>query len=115
MPPLGDWPEHWHDLDPVLRAQLVDLWHEVATRVPKGVLTDSDRFALEVIVGLMWSWRHEQPRRGVPARGFGGLNSADLGTLDRMLGKLGMNPAERSKVSAAGEGDAGGDDPWSEI
>lgn len=115
LPPLGDWPEHWHALDPELRAQLVDIWHEVANRVPSGVLTDADRFALELVVGLLWQWRHNSPARGVPARGFGGLSAADTGTLKTMLGLLGMTPADRSKVSASvGEGDKT-DDPWHEI
>lgn len=115
LEPLGDYPEHWDDEDPVLRDGLVKIWYELRDAVPKGVITNSDRHHLEIATGLLWQWRNLSPGLGKPRCGFGGLSSANLGLLEKHLSKLGMNPSDRSRVSAAGGGEGKPKDGWDDI
>lgn len=69
----------------------VVVWEDMVSRMPYGVLGDCDRDHLEVVVRLMAYTRR------VPVEEW---EAAKIARLDAMLGKLGMNPADRSKVKA---------------
>jgi hypothetical protein len=78
--PVGDPPEH---LDAAQRAA----WVEVAALA--GWLRAPDRVALEVAVRLL-----------VTLRADGELSGAHTTALTGLLGKFGMTPSDRSRVSA---------------
>lgn len=65
-------------------------WVYLVEIAPHGVLGDSDRAYLEVAAELLALKR----RVGVER-----MESAKLNRLETMLGKLGLNPADRSRVS----------------
>lgn len=65
-------------------------WDYLVEIAPEGVLGDSDRAYLEVAAELLALKR----RVGVER-----MESAKLNRLETMLGKLGLNPADRSRVS----------------
>lgn len=124
LPALGDPPEHWlsPDIDPEVSAQLLAIWSEVKHSMPEGVITEGDRHHVEIVVGLMWRWRFQPVVRGkgedateLPSPGFGGLSGTELSTLNSMLGKLGMNPSERSKVGVTPRGGEKKGDGWDEL
>lgn len=81
---IGPAPAH---LDKMAR----QCWDEVVSIAPVGVLGDCDRLHLEVVAELL------AHKRTV---GIGAIDPAKLNRLDAMLGKLGLNPADRSKVKA---------------
>jgi hypothetical protein len=65
-----------------------EIWYELATTIPSGVAAKSDRIAFEIIVHLTEKLRNRQARTG------------ELSLLSNLLGKMGMIPADRSRVSA---------------
>jgi hypothetical protein len=79
--PLGDPPEK-------MSAAHKALWAELSAIVPEGVAEKSDRWMFEVLVCLMADFR-----KGV-ARG------GEVSQLLNLLAKLGMTPADRSRVAA---------------
>jgi hypothetical protein len=78
--PLGDPPEK-------MSAAHKALWAELSAIVPSGVAEKSDRWMFEVLVCLMADFR-----KGV-ARG------GEVSQLLNLLAKLGMTPADRSRVA----------------
>lgn len=62
-------------------------WKDITSQCGEGVLTQADTIAVELAAGLLA--RHRQAP----------LTSADLHQLTSLLGKFGMTPSERSKVS----------------
>jgi len=70
---------------------VLQAWAEIAQYAPNGVLTDSDRLSLEVAAHLLSQFRADPI--DMPA--------AKLARLEAMLGKFGMSPADRAKVSVA--------------
>jgi hypothetical protein len=78
--PLGDPPAH-------LRPDEQSAWLELAALAPSGVLTASDRWAVELTVQLMVRLRQA---------GKGPLPQANL--LLACLARLGMTPVDRSRV-----------------
>jgi hypothetical protein len=79
---LGEPPAHMGDA-----AKAV--WFELDTYAAKGVLTCADRLLLEVAANLIAEYRMS-PRDFVTAR---------VGQLISCLGRLGMTPADRQKLS----------------
>lgn len=67
------------------------VWEDMVARMPYGVIGDCDRDHLEVASRLMAYTRR------VPVEEW---EAAKIARLDAMLGKMGMNPADRSKVKA---------------
>jgi hypothetical protein len=57
------------------------------SEAPAGVLTNADRKHVELACRLLYRIRKEQAKSG------------DYSRLDVLLGKMGMNPADRSKVN----------------
>lgn len=81
--PLGDPPEK-------MSAAHKALWTELSAIVPAGVPEKSDRWMFEVLVCLMADFR-----KGI-ARG------GEVSQLLNLLAKLGMTPADRSRVAPNG-------------
>ncbi len=89
--PIGDPPNYFDDTQR-------DLWWEVVDIVPPKVLAKADRLVLEVISRLM-----EKLRTGV-------IRGAELNILISCLSRLGLTPADRSRVTAAPEVDEDGEE-----
>ena len=89
--PIGDPPNHFDD-------NQRDIWHEMVDLVPPAVLAKSDRIVLEVIVVLL-----HKLREGV-------IRGAELNILTSCLARLGLTPADRSRVAAAPEKDENGNE-----
>ncbi|MES9844598.1 MAG: hypothetical protein ABW131_08120, partial [Candidatus Sedimenticola sp. 6PFRAG5] len=71
--------------------------------LPVGVAFDSDRWVVEVTVRLM-----------VELRNAGSLSAAKLSRLETLLARLGLTPADRSKVQVH-DGKDKQADPWDEL
>ena len=81
IPEIGDPPE-W------LTGDQSRAWKYIVRKCAAGVLKESDEIAVEIgarLLAKMWS---------------GDIPDQQLRQLDTLLGKLGMNPSDRSKVSA---------------
>ncbi|RRV59813.1 terminase [Stutzerimonas stutzeri] len=82
--PLSAAPDH-------LSAQALECWNDIAASAPTGVLTDSDRIALELAANLLAQFRADPLE----------FKAMRLVRLEVLLGKFGMTPSDRSKVSIA--------------
>lgn len=69
------------------------IWKEIESRAPAGVLTRSDRLAVEQMCYLVYRIR-TQPDD---------VKVAERNLLRSYLGQFGMTPADRAKISAAPE------------
>jgi len=78
---LGRPPEHLTDDEK-------RFWRELTRLAPPGVLTNSDRWFVEMTVRLMARVRH------------GTARTMEFGQLVQCLAKMGLSPADRSRVSA---------------
>ena|ERR1039458_1903241 len=67
--------------------RLLAIWNEIVLQCPPGVLSLSDRMHVELACRLMHRIRTSTAKSG------------DYSRLDALLGKMGMNPADRSKVN----------------
>ncbi|HZF97726.1 MAG TPA: hypothetical protein VEY92_05705 [Pseudoxanthomonas sp.] len=65
-------------------------WKDILEAAPAGVLTNADRLYVEVAAELLAMKRQ---------LGIQHMDSTKLNRLETMLGKLGLNPADRSRVS----------------
>jgi hypothetical protein len=63
------------------------IWHELASILPVGVARNADRFAVELLCDLMFKFRTSA------------LKGADLSQLVSLLGRLGLTPCDRARVS----------------
>jgi hypothetical protein len=63
-------------------------WRELARIAPPGVLTNSDRWLAEIAVRLMTQVRQ------------GNARTMHFGQLLQCLGRMGLTPSDRSRVSA---------------
>jgi len=73
-----------------LTAEQREAWDEVVGICYPGVLGDSDRIILEMIACLLTEFRANPVE----------FNGARITALVSMLGRLGLSPADRAKVSA---------------
>jgi phage terminase small subunit len=89
---LGNAPKHFG-------AIAKKIWRELAQIAPPDILTNADRWTVELLVTLMAKLR------------TGTISTGETSQLTILLGKLGMNPADRSKVQIATKPDP--DDEWS--
>jgi hypothetical protein len=64
------------------------IWFEVAAMLPAGVAANCDRWAVELLVCLMSKFR------------AGRAKSSEAKQIESLLGKMGLTPADRSRVSA---------------
>lgn len=83
--PLSAPPDHLNDT-------ARECWAEIAEAAPVDVLTESDRIAIEIAAQLLAHFRQD------PAE----FPSTKLLRLEVLLGKFGMTPADRSRVSRLG-------------
>lgn len=88
---IGDFPEN-------ASADPAECWREICSHICPGVLGNSDRFAVEIAARCLAEYRSAPEL--YPA--------AKLKILESMLTRLGMTPADRSRVvayQAEGESD----------
>jgi len=93
--PVGDPPDYFDD-------ELRSIWFEYVMKAHPGVLCLADSIHLEMACVLTRDFRR------------GELSGAKLSSLRTMLGQMGMNPSERSKVSAS-KPKPPADDPLSKL
>jgi phage terminase small subunit len=93
---LGPPPDHFDD---ARRAA----WAEVVGMAPEGVLTRSDRIAIEMLSDLLVRYRASMAPAGDK------FTSADRRDLLAILARFGMTAADRSRVSAPTEKEETGD------
>jgi hypothetical protein len=67
--------------------ELLRAWNELVEQASFGVLTSADRDYVEAAAKLKYRIRFEK------------WTSGDVSQLDKFLGKMGLNPADRLKVS----------------
>lgn len=84
--PLGDPPTSFNPEMSVGR-ELIGIWQELVSQAPPGVLTSSDRAHVELACRLMYRVRHSLAKSG------------DYARLESLLGKMAMNPSDRTKVN----------------
>lgn len=72
-----------------LNALQVKAWQEIVSFAPMGVLTQADRLVVEMAACLLAEYREDR----------GGFSGQKLGRLEAMLGKFGMTPSDRAKLS----------------
>lgn len=72
-----------------LTTDQLECWHTIVEKCADGVLKQSDEVALEIAARLFAEMR------------AGTIDRPGLKQLDTLLGKFGMNPSERSKVSVS--------------
>jgi hypothetical protein len=82
--PLGDPPQEFLGQ---YSTKLLAAWNEIIAQVPEGVLTSADRAHVEMTSRVMVRTRTSFAKAG------------DFALLDKLLGKMGCNPADRSKVA----------------
>jgi hypothetical protein len=78
--PIGKAPAN---LSPIERA----IWAEIVKIAPPWLLTKSDRLSLEIVVNLVARMRTSK------------IKTSELNVLFALLGKFGMNPADRLKMN----------------
>lgn len=83
--PVGDPPKEFD-------ADQVRAWQDIVTACIPGVLTGSDRLYVETASRLLAMVR------------CGTATSADYTRWEAMLGKMGLNPADRSRISVPKKG-----------
>lgn len=76
--PLGDYP----GIDPAER----ELWNQLKAQFPAGALKATDQLGAELLVKL-WAKSRREP-----------LKKVEFSQLYALMGKFGLNPADRSKV-----------------
>ena len=81
--PLGVPPKH-------LSADQRKCWRELVRFVQDGVFADCDAWAVEIASVLMAEFRADT----------GAFNAARIARLDSLLGRFGITPADRSRVTA---------------
>jgi len=64
-------------------------WHELVAMVPAGVLTGSDVLAIELLTKLVFEFRTSYTE----------MPSARLSRMSAEMGRLGLTPADRTKLS----------------
>lgn len=65
------------------------IWHEFVKAAPKNVITESDRFSLELVSCLLAEYRADPTE----------FTAAKLVRLEALIGKFGMSPADRAKIA----------------
>lgn len=81
--PLGNPPKY-------LSADQRKCWRELVGFVQDGVFADCDAWAVEIASVLMAEFRADT----------GAFNAAKIARLDSLLGRFGITPADRSRVTA---------------
>lgn len=93
---LGPPPEH-------LDAETKSIWAELATIAPPGVLSNADRWVVEMLCHLMWKLRS------------GIITTGETSNLLIALSRIGLTPADRSRVAVTKDGNKDGNDPFGKL
>lgn len=96
LPPLGVCPASFNDSEKIA-------WADIVKSDVAGVLTAQDYLSVEIAAQLLAQTRETQiVKNDVTGERYAlpGLSDARHSQLIGLLGKFGMTPAERSKVSA---------------
>jgi phage terminase small subunit len=80
--PLGSPPMH-------LRENEMAVWLELSEQLPAGVATSMDRAAFELVTCLLVQFRQHRES----------MTGSQMTLLATLLGRFGMNPADRSRVA----------------
>ena len=72
---------------PSFDAELQAVWEELVGLVPSGVLSRADRWTAEVACRMMHQLRN------------GDIKAAEIGILQSCLSRMGMTPADRSRIA----------------
>ena len=80
--PLGAPPDY-------LTPEQARAWLDVATTCAPGVLTESERLLVEMLSVVIAEFRDPTTK----------TNTAVMGKIESMLGRLGMTPADRQRVA----------------
>ena len=67
----------------------VQAWDDIVGDAPVGVLTSADRIYVEIVARLLVEMRED----------FAGMMTSRLALLTTMLGKMGMNPSDRARLT----------------
>jgi hypothetical protein len=81
--PLGDPPAYFTE-------KQAEIWHELAAQVPPGVLTVADRILVEIACKLIARMRDPKDQ----------LKAAETNQIISCLARMGLTPADRSKIAA---------------
>jgi len=76
-------------------------WNEILVAAPEFVLTRSEKFIVEICAKLLAEFRRDGTVRGQSAEGvdlFYKMDPARISRMEVCLGKIGLNPSDRSKV-----------------
>jgi hypothetical protein len=95
--PLGDPPE-------TFTPEQAHVWDELAGQAPDGVLTSADRILVEIACRLIARLRANEP-----------LKAAETNQIISCLARMGLTPADRSRISAKGQRDKEADDTFSRL
>lgn len=91
--PLGPPPSGFDET--YTGSRLRAIWEEVVSQAPPGVLTSSDRLHVEMTCRAIFRIRWLTPK------------ASDFSMVREFLGKMAMNPADRTKVQISAGGGAG--------
>jgi len=81
-----------------LSATQREIWKEITKAAPRNVITEADRFALEICCALLDQFRIDPVE----------FTAAKLVRLEALLGKFGMTPSDRAKVAGPAKKKPGG-------
>jgi hypothetical protein len=101
--PIGDPPADFLREHSLEASRHLAAWKDIVAQVPDGVLTSADRAHVEMTARVM-------ARTRIP-----GAKSSDFALLDKLLGKLGCNPADRSRVASTKKKPGDADEEWEEF
>jgi hypothetical protein len=88
---LGPPPEEFLKRTSPTSVALLECWNDILAGASEVRLTRADRIHVEMTARQLYKCRRP------------GARSSDYGQLDRYLGKLGLNPADRSRVQGTGK------------
>ena len=91
--PLGAPPASF-DTGSYTGSRLLAIWEEVVSQAPAGVLTSADRLHVEMTCRAIFRIRWLTPK------------ASDFSMVREFLGKMAMNPADRTKVQVNAGGAA---------
>jgi hypothetical protein len=95
--PLGDPPPYFEPLQ-------VEVWNEVAGQVPEGVLTVADRVLMEILCRLIARMRAGDL-----------LKAAETNQIISCLARMGLTPADRSRINAKSKKESEADDTFARL
>lgn len=101
--PIGSPPSDFLKEHSLEAERLLKAWNDIINMVPEGVLTSADHGHVEMTARVMVRTR------------LYGAQSSDFALLDKLLGKMGCNPADRSKVAITKKKHEGDQSDWGSI